>query len=96
MPLKIIIINNDGGGIFTLLPIHKEKSVLDYITSPHGQNFKKIAQSFNIDYIEAHNRDEFNGAFNSLQLKKQHTILEVFIDHETNKSVYDQLRTIKY
>lgn len=95
-PMKIIIVNNDGGGIFTLLPIHKEKSVLDYITSPHGQNFKQIAASFNIDYVEARDRNQFSEAFKSMQSKDHHTILEVFIDHETNKSVYDQLRTIKY
>lgn len=94
-PLKIIVINNDGGGIFTLLPIHKEKSVLDYITSPHGENFKKMAESFGIDYTPAANRDDFTQALKDLTKKKNHAILEVFIDHETNKSVYDQLRTIK-
>ena len=94
-PLKIILVNNDGGGIFTLLPIHKEKSVLDYITSPHGQNFKKTAESFGIDYTGVSNREDFLAGFKELQKKKTHSILEIFIDHETNKSVYDQLRTIK-
>jgi 2-succinyl-5-enolpyruvyl-6-hydroxy-3-cyclohexene-1-carboxylate synthase len=95
IPLKIIVINNDGGGIFTLLPIHKEKAILDYITTPHGQNFKLISESFNIDYQSACNKDEFQKAFQLMQTKKCHTILEVFIDHETNKIVYDQLKTIE-
>lgn len=94
-PLKIILVNNDGGGIFTLLPIHKEKTVLDYITSPHGQNFKKTAESFGVDYVGVSNREDFLKGFLDLQKKTTHSILEVFIDHETNKSVYDQLRTIK-
>ncbi|MBC7714253.1 MAG: 2-succinyl-5-enolpyruvyl-6-hydroxy-3-cyclohexene-1-carboxylic-acid synthase [Rhizobacter sp.] len=95
-PMKIILVNNDGGGIFTLLPIHKEKSVLDYISSPHGQTFKKTAESFGIDYIAASNREEFKTGFLAMQTKTTHTIMEVFIDHDTNKGVYDQLRTIKY
>lgn len=95
-PMKIIIINNDGGGIFTLLPIHKEKAVLDYISSPHGQNFKVIAESFGIDYVGVSKKEEFLLAFKSMQTKDHHCILEVFIDHQTNKSVYDQLKTIKY
>ncbi len=95
-PMKIIVVNNDGGGIFTLLPINKEKSVLDYISSPHGQNFKKTAESFGIDYVGVSNRSEFLEAFKSMQTKNHHTIMEVFFDHEINKGVYDQLRTIKY
>jgi 2-succinyl-5-enolpyruvyl-6-hydroxy-3-cyclohexene-1-carboxylate synthase len=95
IPLKIILINNDGGGIFTLLPIHKEKSVLDYISSPHGQNFKKTAESFGIDYVQVTKNDNFVSAFKDMQNKKHHTIMEVIFDHDTNKGVYDQLRTIK-
>jgi 2-succinyl-5-enolpyruvyl-6-hydroxy-3-cyclohexene-1-carboxylate synthase len=94
-PLKIILVNNDGGGIFTLLPIHKEKSVLDYISSPHGQTFKKTAASFDIDYVQVTEKENFLKAFKEMQSKNHHTILEVIFDHETNKSVYDQLRTIK-
>lgn len=94
-PLKIILVNNDGGGIFTLLPIHKEKSVLDYISSPHGQTFQKTAESFGIDYVQVKNKEHFLEAFQSMQKKNHHTIMEVIFDHETNKAVYDQLRTIK-
>lgn len=93
--LKIIVVNNDGGGIFTLLPIHKERPVLDYITSPHGQNFKKIADAFGIDYQGVSTREEFLKGFKDMTQKNHHTLMEVFIDHETNKNVYDQLRTIK-
>ena len=94
-PLKIILVNNDGGGIFTLLPIHKEKSVLDYISSPHGQTFKKTAESFGIDYVQVSDKNDFLEAFKSMQEKNHHTIMEVIFNHETNKAVYDQLRTIK-
>lgn len=72
-PMKIILVNNDGGGIFTLLPIHREKSVLDYITSPHGQNFKKTAESFGIDYVGVSNREDFLAAFKDMQMKTTHT-----------------------
>lgn len=94
-PLKIILVNNDGGGIFTLLPIHKEKTVLDYISSPHGQNFKKTAESFGIDYVQVTNNQDFQEEFKKMQNKNHHSIMEVVFDHDTNKAVYDQLRTIK-
>ena len=94
-PLKIILVNNDGGGIFTLLPINREKTVLDYISSPHGQNFKKTAESFNIDYVQVTKREDFLKEFMNMQNKNHHCIMEVIFDHDTNKAVYDQLKTIK-
>ncbi|MBY0412641.1 MAG: 2-succinyl-5-enolpyruvyl-6-hydroxy-3-cyclohexene-1-carboxylic-acid synthase [Bdellovibrionales bacterium] len=94
-PLKIILVNNDGGGIFTLLPIHKEKTVLDYISSPHGQTFNKTAESFGIDYVRVTKREELTPALEALYKKDGHCIMEIIFDHETNKAVYDQLRTIK-
>jgi 2-succinyl-5-enolpyruvyl-6-hydroxy-3-cyclohexene-1-carboxylate synthase len=94
-PLKIILINNDGGGIFTLLPINKEQNVLDYITSPHGQTFKKASELIGIDYLEVHDAGSLIGSFNKLQEKKHHCLMEIFVDNKINKEVYDQLRTIK-
>lgn len=95
IPLKIILVNNDGGGIFTLLPIHKEKSVLDYITSPHGQTFNKVAEAFGVDYIRVDKREELLPQFQNLQNKTNHCLMEIVIDHQTNKEVYDLLKTIK-
>ncbi|MDD4974013.1 MAG: 2-succinyl-5-enolpyruvyl-6-hydroxy-3-cyclohexene-1-carboxylic-acid synthase [Bacteriovorax sp.] len=93
--LKIILINNDGGGIFTLLPINKEQNVLDYITSPHGQTFRKASELIGIDYLEVHDSDSLIPSFNKLQEKNHHCLMEIFIDNKINKDVYDQLRTIK-
>jgi 2-succinyl-5-enolpyruvyl-6-hydroxy-3-cyclohexene-1-carboxylate synthase len=93
--LKIILVNNDGGGIFTLLPIHKEPEVLKLITTPHGQTFKKAATLVGIDYIEVKTADELKPAFLELKNKKHHCLMEIFIDNKINKDVYDQLRTIK-
>lgn len=94
-PLKIILINNDGGGIFTLLPIHKEKEVLNYITSPHGENFEAIARAFKINYLSVQKNEELKPKLLELCESKNHTLLEIFINHQTNKEVYDLLKTIK-
>lgn len=94
-PLKIILVNNDGGGIFTLLPIQKEKNVLDYITSPHGQKFEAITKAFGIDYLAVNKAIELKTKFAQLQASTNHCLMEIFVDHTTNKTVYDQLKTIK-
>lgn len=95
IPLKIILVNNDGGGIFTLLPISKEKKVMDYITSPHGQTFDKIAEAFGLSYTRVSKREELLPEFMNLQNKNHHCLMEIIINHQTNKEVYDLLKTIK-
>jgi 2-succinyl-5-enolpyruvyl-6-hydroxy-3-cyclohexene-1-carboxylate synthase len=94
-PLKIILINNDGGGIFTLLPIHQEKNVINYITSPHGQSFKAAADLAGIEYRSVKEASQLKSSLNEVQQCSQNILLEIFIDNKTNKAVYDELRTIK-
>jgi 2-succinyl-5-enolpyruvyl-6-hydroxy-3-cyclohexene-1-carboxylate synthase len=93
--IKIILVNNDGGGIFTLLPINKEKAVLDIITSPHGLTFEKAAELFDIHYQRVTTIEQFRKSFSELYKTDRHEIVEVQFNHDTNKSVYDQLKTIK-
>jgi 2-succinyl-5-enolpyruvyl-6-hydroxy-3-cyclohexene-1-carboxylate synthase len=93
--LKIILINNFGGGIFTLLPINKEEDVLSYITSPHNEKFENIAHNFGLNYLQVTEVNKLQSAITELQNSKGHTILEIFVDNELNKLVYNQLRTIK-
>lgn len=95
LPLKIILINNFSGGIFTLLPINKEKEVLNYVASPHQHKFKKAAELVNIQYLQVTNEKELLEKFDQLQKANSHTLLEIFVDNDINKSVYDQLKTIK-
>ncbi|ORT50283.1 hypothetical protein ST37_10380 [Vibrio sp. qd031] len=48
-PLVIVVVNNDGGAIFDMLPVdpdHREK----LYQMPHGFQFKMAAQMFGLDY----------------------------------------------
>ncbi len=60
LPITIIVINNDGGGIFEFLP-QADPSLLDpktfetYLTTPHATDFVRLAQAFG---LEAHDVDD--------------------------------------
>lgn len=95
IPLKIILVNNNSGGIFTLLPISDEKEVLNYITSPHNETFKKMADLIDIDYIEVRSKDLLIPSLQKFQKNKNHCLMEIFVDNGANKKIYEQLRTIK-
>ena len=52
-PLVIVLLNNDGGGIFRYLPIAKNAAVtpLEFaqcFTTPHGRSFALIAKAFGL------------------------------------------------
>lgn len=49
--LTIILINNNGGGIFESLPVSKERIILkEYFLTPHNLNLKNIITSFGVEY----------------------------------------------
>jgi len=50
-PVTLVIINNDGGGIFHFLPIAENNEEFEeYFGTPHGLSFRNAASQFEIDY----------------------------------------------
>ena len=51
IPITIIVINNNGGGIFESLPIaQKVNKFREYFITPHNLDLSNIVSSFGIDY----------------------------------------------
>ncbi|HEY9813135.1 MAG TPA: 2-succinyl-5-enolpyruvyl-6-hydroxy-3-cyclohexene-1-carboxylic-acid synthase, partial [Candidatus Sericytochromatia bacterium] len=49
--LTIILINNNGGGIFEMLPIFKfEPPFEDFFATPQNINFADLCTTYNVDY----------------------------------------------
>ncbi len=49
--VTILTINNDGGGIFHLLPVHRETDVFERcFATPHGMDFAHAAAQFGLPY----------------------------------------------
>ena len=71
-PIKIIILNNFGGKLFTKLPIQKHKRLFEnYFLKSHSYTFKNIAQQFQINYSQIEsknvNRDDILAVLHSTQ-----------------------------
>lgn len=57
--LTIILINNNGGGIFENIPIAKFNPPFEeYFATPQNVSFKKIAAAYNLEYNNVKNLDE--------------------------------------
>ena len=51
IPLTIVVVNNDGGGIFHFLPQADHEHFERHFGTPHGLSFSRIATSFGIDAV---------------------------------------------
>jgi 2-succinyl-5-enolpyruvyl-6-hydroxy-3-cyclohexene-1-carboxylate synthase len=52
VPVILIVINNQGGGIFSFLPIAKEKEMFEeYFAGAHCWQFEDAAKMFHLPYL---------------------------------------------
>ncbi|MCF8367493.1 MAG: 2-succinyl-5-enolpyruvyl-6-hydroxy-3-cyclohexene-1-carboxylic-acid synthase [Bacteroidales bacterium] len=98
--LRIIVINNHGGGIFRFISGPDETNQLEkFFEAKHSWNAEYIAKNFNVSYYNATNLDELAlvlPQFFNTRNKNRPAILEVFTPHKKNaeilKSYFNYLR----
>jgi 2-succinyl-5-enolpyruvyl-6-hydroxy-3-cyclohexene-1-carboxylate synthase len=77
-PLIIVVINNDGGGIFDLLPVPQLGSLArDFYQMPHGFEFSCAAQQFGVDYQQVQTTDALRQCYTDAQLAVQSRLIEI-------------------
>jgi len=92
-PVTLVIINNDGGGIFEFLPIAGHTDVFEqYFATPHGLNFHSAANQFGLDYFRPANAAEFVVMFADAQGLNRSSIIEVVINRKRNKDAHLKLQ----
>ena len=91
----IVIINNNGGGIFSLLPVSKSlnKSTFnEYWTTPQNLNFKKIAELYNSKYQKVISTKQLETALNKFKKISGIKIIDAQIDINKNKEILQDLK----
>ena len=62
--LTIVIMNNDGGGIFSYLPQSTETNHFEQLFgTPTGLEFSHIAAMYDAQYDAVHTKEEFEQEF---------------------------------
>ncbi|WP_035581010.1 2-succinyl-5-enolpyruvyl-6-hydroxy-3-cyclohexene-1-carboxylic-acid synthase [Halomonas sp. TG39a] len=90
-PLVVVILNNDGGSIFHMLPVPKEDDLLErYYRQPHGLNFEHTAKMFGLGYAAPDSLDSFAIAYTQA-LQAGVTLIEVNVPHQ---QVADDLKAL--
>jgi len=81
LPVTIILLNNDGGGIFQRLPIREfEPQFSDFFTTAHGLDFEHAAALYGLQYVRADDRAAFRRAFCESVGGPESTLIEVRSD----------------
>ena len=91
-PVIVVIINNDGGGIFSFLPIAKSTEIFDtYFGTPHGVNFSHAAAMFELDYYHPQTADELIRDYHQALIDRRSAIIEVTTDRSENLQLHQAL-----
>jgi 2-succinyl-5-enolpyruvyl-6-hydroxy-3-cyclohexene-1-carboxylate synthase len=68
--LTIILINNNGGGIFEMLPVAQfEPPFEEYFATPQNIDFARLCQTYNIEYQSINNWQQLSQLLNPLPQK---------------------------
>lgn len=89
----IIVINNNGGGIFSFLPQANYKDVFEpYFGTPHGLTFKAAAELYGLDYCLAGDWETFAASVKESLAGAGPTIIEIPGDRQLNVKRHRQVR----
>nr|WP_319273480.1 2-succinyl-5-enolpyruvyl-6-hydroxy-3-cyclohexene-1-carboxylic-acid synthase [uncultured Draconibacterium sp.] len=89
--LRIIVINNGGGNIFSLIKGPGESPAFQkHFYAENKFKAQGIAQTFGLDYLSAENEEELKNSLAELYspTRKKPAILEIFTDAEVNTKTF--------
>lgn len=95
-PLIIVVFNNNGGGIFSFLPIADSPGAVDifdrYFGTPHGLEFSGAANMFGLDYAAPKTTKEFEEIYQKALESEKSLIIEIKSQRKENFQLHRDLQ----
>jgi 2-succinyl-5-enolpyruvyl-6-hydroxy-3-cyclohexene-1-carboxylate synthase len=89
LALTIVLLNNDGGGIFHFLPVAGEADAFEeHVATPHGLDFAHAADLYGCHFDRARTVDELQAAVERSIAGDATTIIEVRTDRVENLALH--------
>jgi len=86
------VLNNDGGGIFSFLPIAERKEFFElYFGTPQGVGFGPVAGMFGLHYERPETTEEFVETYSKACARGSSTLIEVRTDREENVALHRKI-----
>jgi len=95
VPITIVVVNNDGGGIFRRLPIREfEPAFTDLFLTPHGLSFAAAAQLHGLTYAAPTTRADLRARLATALAARRPHLIEVKTDSATDLEVAKRIRNL--
>ena len=92
VPVVVVVLNNDGGGIFSFLPVAEHKEFFEpYFGTPQGVGFRPAAEMFGLQYERPETTEEFVEFYSKACARDSSTLIEVRTDREENVRLHGDL-----
>jgi len=92
-PVTIIVLNNNGGGIFDFLPVAKCDDIFEeFFIAPHGMTFEKAAAMFELKYSAANSVESFGNVLKQALADDLSWLIEVPIRRGESQKVHSAIR----
>lgn len=89
-PFVLVLLNNDGGGIFHHLPIARHEEHFEAcFGTPHGLSFPGAATMFNLPYRRPASLAEFSAALDEAVATSGPTLIEITANRYTSRGVHE-------
>jgi 2-succinyl-5-enolpyruvyl-6-hydroxy-3-cyclohexene-1-carboxylate synthase len=87
--LTIVLLHNDGGGIFDFLPVSREGTdYVEHVATPHGLDFAHAAALFGCDYEAVADPQSFRAALTQALHADRTSIVAVRTEREANVALH--------
>jgi 2-succinyl-5-enolpyruvyl-6-hydroxy-3-cyclohexene-1-carboxylate synthase len=93
LKLTIVLINNDGGGIFNFLAIAEGHAAAfaEHVATPHGLDFAHAAALYGFDHVAPADVGGFTAALHRSLTGDTGTLIEVRTDRAANRALHAQI-----
>lgn len=88
----IVVVNNDGGGIFSFLPVARHGDVFErYFGTPHGLDLARAAALYGVPYARCMSAEELRARAAASLAARTTVILEVRTERAANRDAHQAL-----
>ncbi|PSP92392.1 2-succinyl-5-enolpyruvyl-6-hydroxy-3-cyclohexene-1-carboxylic-acid synthase [Halobacteriales archaeon QS_1_68_44] len=88
----VVCINNDGGGIFRLLPIEDHETFDEWFRTPHGLDFGPTGELYGLEFARTDDRERFRELYADSVAAEGTQVIEVVTDSERS---HDERRDLE-
>ena len=85
----VVVLNNDGGGIFSFLPVARHEKLFEpYFGTPQGVGFEPAAGMFGLGYERPATAEDFVESYREACARGSSTLIEVKTDRKENVALH--------